>query len=458
MPKFYSPKLKNEVVLRDPVHKYIHIEDQVILDIVKAKEFQRMRRIKQLGPVSYVFPGATHTRFEHNLGVYELTRRICNIFAKKYPSLTPGDGLWDDNNRLLAECAGLLHDIGHGPYSHTFEHLFGTNHEKIGQKIITDPHTEINHALKKVSPNFPELVASVIAKTYPNAQVVKMISSQADADRMDYLQRDAYFTGVTYGQFDLSRVLRVIRPYSEGICFTNNGMHAVEDYIVSRYQMYQQVYFHRVGRSMEVILHHLLQRAKDVYQEGNLEVTPSLAKFLADDWTLADYLKLDDSVMETNFSLWTASSDPILSDLCKMYLYRKPLASVKINQETKNLLPKLKDLIKQAGFNPNYYTDINSAFDEPYDAYKPSGKNANSQIEIMQDDGSLIELSELSPLVRALNGTLQGDERFFFPKEMVRQSAEPQIFDPIYQEFQKYVRNGELRYLRRPTKKKIAKK
>mgnify|MGYP004477661349 CR=1 FL=1 len=87
-----------------------------------------MRRIKQLGPVSYVFPGATHTRFEHNLGVYELTRRICDIFSKKYPSVTPGDGLWDDDNRLLVECAGLLHDIGHGPYSHTFEHLFGTNH------------------------------------------------------------------------------------------------------------------------------------------------------------------------------------------------------------------------------------------------------------------------------------------------------------------------------------------
>ena len=288
MARFQSEKLKQEIVLRDPVHGYIHIEDKVIFDIVKSKEFQRMRRIKQLGPVSYVFPGGTHTRFEHNLGVYELTRRICDIFAKKYPSIIPGDGLWDDDNRLLVECAGLLHDIGHGPYSHTFEHLFGTNHEKIGQKIIKDPNTEINKALKQVAPNFPEQVASVIAKTYPNPQVVKMISSQADADRMDYLQRDAYFTGVNYGRFDLSHILRVIRPYQGGICFTNNGMHAVEDYIVSRYQMYQQVYFHRVGRSMEVILHHLLERAQDIYKEGNLKVRPSLAKFLAGNWTLED--------------------------------------------------------------------------------------------------------------------------------------------------------------------------
>ena len=453
MLNFQSEKLKDEVLLRDPVHGYIHIEDKVIFDILQSKEFQRMRRIKQLGPISYVFPGATHTRFEHNLGVYELTRRICNIFSKNYPSREPNDGLWDDSNRLLVECAGLLHDIGHSPYSHTFEHLFGTNHEKIGQQIITDPHTEINQALRQVSPNFPELVASVIAKTYPNPQIVKMISSQADADRMDYLQRDAYFTGVNYGQFDLSRVLRVIRPYQDGICFTNNGMHAVEDYIVSRYQMYQQVYFHRVGRSMEVILHHLLQRAKVVYKTGTLQVTPSLAKFLEGNWTLDDYLKLDDGVMETNFSLWLNSSDPILADLASRYLFRKPLASIRIDEDTKGLLPKLKDLIKQAGFDPTYYTDTNSAFDEPYDAYKPTGKNANSQIEIMQDDGSLIELSQLSPLVKALNGTFQGDERFFFPKTMLSQSNEPQIFDPLYEQFQRYIKNGALHYLRRPHKK-----
>lgn len=454
MARFQSKKLKQEVVLRDPVHGYIHIEDKVVLDVFKSKEFQRMRRIKQLGPVSYVFPGSTHTRFEHNLGVYELTRRICDIFAKKYPSITPGDGLWNDDNRLLVECAGLLHDIGHGPYSHTFEHLFNTNHEKIGQKIITDPNTEINKALKQVAPNFPELVASVIAKTYPNPQVVKMISSQADADRMDYLQRDAYFTGVNYGRFDLSRILRVIRPYQNGICFTNNGMHAVEDYIVSRYQMYQQVYFHRVGRSMEVILQHLLERAKDIYKKGNLKVTSSLASFLEGNWTLDDYLNLDDGVMETNFLIWTEAQDPILSDLAKRYLYRKPFASVRIDEETKNLLPKLRNIIKQTGFNPDYYTATNSAFDEPYDAYKPSGKNANSQIEIMQDDGSLIELSQLSPLVRALNGTFQGDERFFFPKTMLSHDEDqPQIFDPLYEQFQKYVKNGALRYLKKPRKK-----
>lgn len=453
MEKFQSKQLDHEKVFRDPVHTYIHVKDKVVFDVINAKEFQRLRRIKQLGPASYVFPGATHTRFEHNLGVYELTRRICNIFEEKYPSVHPGDGLWDPNESLLAQCAALLHDIGHGPYSHTFEHLFDTNHEKMGQEIITDKNTEINKALRQVSPSFPELVASVIAKTYPNPQVVKLISSQADADRMDYLLRDAYFTGVTYGAFDLTRILEVIRPYRDGICFTYKGIHAVEDYIISRYQMYQQVYFHRVNRSMEVILHHLLQRAQRLYQENKLQVTPQLAAFLGENWTLSDYLKLDDGVMETNFLLWSESSDQILADLANRYLYRHPLESVKINEETKNLIPKLDKLIEQAGFNPKYYTDTNSAFDEPYDAYKPTGKNAHSPIEIMQEDGTLVELSEFSPLVKSLNGTLQGDERFFFPKTMVKQNSEPQIFDPIYQEFQKYIRNNELHYLRRPSKR-----
>lgn len=433
MTKFDSPKLAHEVVVRDPVHGYIHLDTQVALEVVRSKEFQRMRRIKQLGPTAFVFPGATHTRFEHNLGVYELARRISNLFTDKYPSQSTGDGLWDPSENLLVQMAGLLHDIGHGPYSHTFEHLFGTNHEQIGQQIILDPSTEVNQALSKVDPDFPKAVASVIAKTYPNPQVVKLISSQADADRMDYLLRDAYFTGASYGEFDLSRILRVIHPYEKGVCFTASGMHAVEDYIVSRYQMYQQIYYHRVNRSMEVILHHLLKRAQYLYQEKELPVTPSLARFLAGTWDLKDYLQMDDGVMETNFSMWTESSDLVLADLTKRYLFRRPLASVKINEESKQLLPQLKDLIKDAGFDPDYYTRVGSAFDEPYDAYKPSGKNANSQIEIMQEDGSLIELSQLSPLVKALNGTLQGDERFFFPVAMLKQA-----------DFQQYLKNGEL--------------
>src|SRR5699024_8769661 len=262
--------LPREKVFRDPIHNYIHVQHQVILDLINTKEFQRLRRIKQLGTSSFTFQGAEHSRFTHCMGVYEITRQICDNFQRNYPSKTPGDGLWNDNERLVALCAALLHDVGHGAYSHTFEHIFNTDHEMWTQKIITSKETEINHVLKQVADDFPEKVASVIAHTYPNPQVVQMISSQIDADRMDYLLRDAYFTGTKYGMFDLTRILRVMRPYKGGIAFDNDGMHAVEDYVLCRFQMYQQVYFHPVSRGMEVVLTKLLQRAKDLYEHNHM--------------------------------------------------------------------------------------------------------------------------------------------------------------------------------------------
>jgi HD superfamily phosphohydrolases len=262
--------LPREKVFRDPVHNYIHVQHKVILDLINTKEFQRLRRVKQLGTSSFTFQGAEHTRFTHCMGVYEITRQICDNFQRNYPTKTPNDGLWNDDERLVALCAALLHDVGHGPYSHTFEHIFDTDHEMWTQKIITSKETEINQVLRQVSDDFPEKVASVISKTYPNPQVVQMISSQIDADRMDYLLRDAYFTGTKYGMFDLTRILRVMRPYQGGIAFDNDGMHAVEDYVLCRFQMYQQVYFHPVSRGMEVVLTKLLQRAKDLYEHNQM--------------------------------------------------------------------------------------------------------------------------------------------------------------------------------------------
>ena len=157
-----------EKVLRDPIHNYIYIQHQVILDLINTKEFQRLRRIKQLGTTSYTFHGAEHSRFSHSVGVYEITRKICDLFQRNYPTQNPDDGLWDDHERLVAWCGALLHDVGHGAYSHTFEHIFHTNHEQMTQQIITSPETEVNQVLRQVSDDFPAQVASVIAKTYPN--------------------------------------------------------------------------------------------------------------------------------------------------------------------------------------------------------------------------------------------------------------------------------------------------
>ncbi|MEO1771024.1 HD domain-containing protein [Candidatus Enterococcus ferrettii] len=448
MTSYKNQLLPMEKVFRDPVHNYIHVQHQVILDLINSREVQRLRRIKQLGTSSYTFHGAEHSRFSHSLGVYEITRRICDIFKRNYPIEKLGKDGWDDSHRIVALCAALLHDIGHGPYSHTFEHIFHTDHEALTVAIITSPETEVFQILNNVEEGFPEKVASVITKTYSNPQVVQMISSQIDADRMDYLLRDAYYTGTEYGTFDLTRILRVIRPYEGGIAFSMNGMHAVEDYIVSRYQMYVQVYFHSVSRGMEVILEHLLDRAHELSQN-----TPEifayhsqlLLPFLNQSFTLEDYLKLDDGVLNTYFAQWSDEKDVILSDLAQRFLNRKPLKSVAIDTPDNPLLSKMRELVEKVGFNARYYTAINSSYDLPYDFYRPELDHHRTQIEIMQSDGTLVELSQASHLVAALAGQGQGDARFYYPKEMTQISPNnANLFDDDYTEFASYIRNGKL--------------
>ena len=436
-----------EKVLRDPIHNHIYIQHQVILDLINTKEFQRLRRVKQLGTTSYTFHGAEHSRFSHSVGVYEITRQICDLFARNYPTKDAHDGLWNDGERIVALCAALLHDLGHGPYSHTFEHIFQTDHEQMTTDIITSPETEVNQVLQKVSPDFPQKVASVIQKTYPNPQVVQMISSQIDADRMDYLLRDSYFTGTKYGNFDLTRILRVMRPYKEGITFDISGMHAVEDYIVSRFQMYQQVYFHPVSRSMEVILSHLLKRAKYLYNKNELQLngaTDLLVPFLTGNYTLNDYINLDDGVLNTCFTVWRSSSDEVLSDLASRFLDRHPLKSVRLAPETKKFVPILQNLVTQAGYLSEYYMDTNDSYDLPYDAYDPNSQKPRTQIELMQKDQSLVELSAISPLVKSITGKVSGDERLFFPREMLASDKQNDLFSPVYADFNRYIHNDQV--------------
>ncbi|MGY3766370.1 HD domain-containing protein [Vagococcus vulneris] len=443
-------KAFKEKIFRDPIHNYIQVDDQLILDLINAKEFQRLRRIKQLGTSSLIFHTAEHTRFGHSLGVYEITRRICSYFERNYPLSTDPINGWNHAERLVTLCAALLHDVGHGPFSHTFESIFKTNHEQFTVDIITSKETEINCILKQISSDFPAKVASVIQKTYPNPQVVQLISSQIDADRMDYLLRDAYFTGTEYGTFDITRILRVIRPYEDGIAFKMSGMHAVEDYIVSRYQMYMQIYFHPVARGMEVVLDRLLNRAKVLYQKDSFffdTYSPLLTPFLNNTYTLNDYLKLDDGVLTTSFTQWIDYSDDILSDLAKRFLYRYPFKSISFTDETKKFLDELTHLIETVGFDSVNYTAVNSSYDLPYDFYRPNQNHQRTQIELINDDNSLTELSEASDLVAALAGQTKGDQRFFFPKEMLATSnySPYTLFEDQIALFNAYIKNGAIK-------------
>lgn len=425
----------NEKVFRDPVHNYITVNHPVIYDLINSKEFQRLRRVKQVSTTVFTFHGAEHSRFSHCLGVYEIARRVTEIFDAKFPEI------WDTNEDLLTMVAALLHDVGHGAYSHTFEKLFDTDHEAITQEIITSPDTEVNAILRQVSPDFPEKVASVINHTYHNKQVVQLISSQIDCDRMDYLLRDSYYSGANYGQFDLTRILRVIRPTKDSIVFEYNGMHAVEDYIVSRFQMYMQVYFHPASRAMEVLLQNLLKRAKYLYHIDSHffeKTSPNLIPFLANQASLADYLSLDDGVMNTYFQAWISAEDDILADLASRFVNRKVFKSVTFEEESRKDLSHLVELVKSVGFDPDYYTGIHVNFDLPYDIYRPEKKEPRTEINMIQKDGSVVELSTISPIVKTLTGTIYGDRRFYFPKEMLR---DDDLFTQTKNEFMSHISN-----------------
>ncbi|GFH41788.1 phosphodiesterase [Lactococcus hodotermopsidis] len=426
---------KLEKVFRDPVHNYIPVNNQTIYDLIATKEFQRLRRIKQLGTSSYTFHGAEHSRFTHCLGVYHIAKQITEMFTKNYPET------WSADENLVTQCAALLHDVGHGAFSHTFESIFDTDHEAITVAIITESSTEVNAVLRKVSPDFPEKVASVITHDYGNQQVVQLISSQIDCDRMDYLLRDSYYTGATYGEFDLTRIMRVITPITDGIAFKIQGMHAVEDYIVSRYQMYMQVYFHPASRAMEVLLHQLLKRAKLLYplqKDYFCMTSPRLVPFFENDFSLSDYLNLDDGVMTTYFQNWQSHPDEILSDLATSFVTRKLAKSIKYDCADKKDLDVLRDIIAKVGFDTDYYTAIHSNFDLPYDLYRPELKSPRTQIEIMQKDGTLTELSELSSLVKSLTGTSHGDNRFYFPRELLKSDT---LFKAEQEAFTSYIKN-----------------
>lgn len=420
-------KLSEEKVFKDPVHRYVHVRDKVIWDLIGTKEFQRLRRIKQLGTTFLTFHGAEHSRFNHSLGVYEIIRRIVDDVFR-------GRKEWDDESRLLSLCAALLHDLGHGPFSHSFEKVFDLDHEQFTQEIILGD-TEVNSILRKVEETFPKKVAEVIGKTSNNKLVISLISSQIDADRMDYLQRDAYYTGVSYGHFDMERILRVMRPREDQVVIKKSGMHAVEDYIMSRYQMYWQVYFHPVTRSAEVILTKILHRAKVLFEEGyNFKCKPiHFYSLFKNEVSLHEYLKLDEAIMFYYFQMWQEEDDWVLKDLCTRFVNRNLFKYVEFDPAKQfKKMAELVFLFKKAGIDPDYYLVVDSSSDLPYDFYRPGEEGERIPIYLLMENGELRELSRESEIVDAISGKRRTDHKLYFPLDLLQKIPDSKLKNEIF--------------------------
>ncbi len=414
-----------EKVFRDPVYGYVHVYDQLIWDLIQTKEVQRLRRIKQLGGTYMVFHTAEHSRFSHSLGVYEMARRIIRALMHQETVLS-------EEERLLVLSAALLHDLGHGPFSHSFEAVFSVRHELFTERIIMED-TEVNRVLEGYQKGFAKKVRDVINKTYPNPLVINIISSQLDADRLDYLLRDAYFTGAPYGEIDVERILRTMRVVNNKIVYKVSGMHAIEDYLMSRYQMYWQVYLHSAGRSFDLVIQRMLHRVRELIFEGyefNCHLGAIKDLFLEEEPSVETYLKFDDSTILYYASLFAEEKDPILSDLADRFINRRLLKEVHYtpSDETHEKLKQIREYMIELGINPDYYLLTDHSVKTPYDYYGHKTNCLPDCIELLMRDGSIQEISEVSTIIKGIIAVKPKQEhKVYFPLDLISESQNEEV-------------------------------
>lgn len=401
-------KLDEKRVIRDPIHGYINIEYKVIWEAIDTKEFQRLRRIRQLGGDFQVYPSSEHSRFTHSLGVYEIVRRIVTEIKSLSSEISEYD-------KIAVMLAGLLHDLGHGPFSHAFEEVTDCNHENYTAKLILG-NTEINNVLTRVSKKLSQDVVDIIQHKHKNDILNQLVSAQLDADRMDYLLRDSYFSATSYGQFDLERILRTlrVREAEDGkkyLVIKETGIHSVEDYIMARYQMYWQVYFHPVARSYETIFIQLFKRLKDIYAENKKyfdDLKALIPFFIKKEVSEEEYFKLDESTILYYCNLIQEKDDSIAKDLAKR-LQNRELFDYEDYSE-KNL-EKIKKNLEEEGFDLKYYLREENIEKSPYSPFDVQ------KILIEKKDGNLVQLEKASTIVNSITkGEVKREGTIFFPK------------------------------------------
>ncbi len=401
-------RLSETKVLKDPVHSYIHINYEVVWNCLDSKEFQRLRRIRQLGGDFQVYPTAEHSRFSHSLGVYEIVRRMVTEIKSLSVELSEYD-------KICVMLAGLLHDVGHGPFSHAFEHVTKHSHEDYTAKIILG-ETELNQVLTEVSPRLPEDIVSIIEHNHPNDILNQIISGQLDADRMDYLLRDSYFSATSYGQFDLERILRTMRvrkidENKKALVVKYTGIHSVEDYIMARYQMYWQVYYHPVARSYEAVFIQLFNRLKDIFKDNkeyfsDMKVLiPFLEKNVV---SVEEYFKLDENSLLYCCSLIQDKDDEIAADLARRLQNRRLFEYVDYSEEN---LAQIKNMLKEQNLDEKYYLRVENVEASVYSPYK------GRKILIEQLDGKIVALEKASTIVESITkGETKREGTIFYPR------------------------------------------
>ena len=315
-----SYTLNKKKIINDPVYGFISIPTELVFDLIEHPYFQRLRYIKQLGMTHLVYPGALHTRFHHALGAMHLMKMTIETLRAKDQEITT-----DEEEALTI--AILLHDIGHGPFSHALEHTIvkGISHEDISILLMDKLNEEFNGRLTTA--------ISIFRNIYPKKFLHELVSSQLDMDRLDYLNRDSFFTGVSEGVVSYDRIIKMLNVRNDHIVIEEKGIYSVEKFIIARRLMYWQVYLHKTVIAAEQLLVKILERARQLVLRGeNLFATPALGHFLSNTLTRETFIKdghleifthLDDTDILSAVKVWTTSNDFVLARLCNNFVNRK---------------------------------------------------------------------------------------------------------------------------------------
>lgn len=383
----------------DPLHGAITLDgadeiEALLKNLIDTPEFQRLRRIRQLGPASLTFHGAEMSRFTHSLGTMAVARRAFDRLATLHEELR--------SHRATVLCAALLHDMGHGPFSHTAEEIFGSYHEQWTMAIVERSHA-IRQCLDAFHPNLWKAIIQTYAHTHPIPCVWQLVSSQLDCDRIDYLMRDSYFTGAAYGQLDLDRIVLALNydPHSQQLIVDKKGLAAIEHYLVVRYFMYAQIYNHSKNLSATWILEQAFRRARELLAKGELAVDKTVEAWLtrsANQLTLEEYLAGDDVVFTYHLQQWQRHCDPALSDLCQRFLNRRLLKVLEVTYATQaereSLLGSVRQQLLAEGVEAHRYSGLRHTWSKGYSVYQRGIK--------IQTSRGLRDIKQLSPLVQTL--------------------------------------------------------
>jgi hypothetical protein len=401
-----------EKIIRDPVHDVIAFRleqpvDAMLFRLVNAAEFQRLRRVRQLGMASLAYPGADHSRYSHSLGVMEIARQMLG-------QLRLSNAI-DESVAAACAAAALLHDLGHGPLSHVFERISGFHHEKQTLLVIQNPDSEVHRILCDHDRALPDTVARLLQGGAPRDCFHDILSSQLDADRFDYLLRDNLMTGSKYGGFDLRWLVHTltIEPASSRLAVAAKGVSAVEAYLQARYHMYRNVYFHKVVRTGEGMVKLALQRGKRLVEQGRLSAPSQhdgmLTALAGGSLTLDEFTDLDDIALMNWLKVWSNCDDPVLARLCRGLLHRRLYKTVDLTAvDDPARLARAKEsaarAVAAAGGDPDYDLFYDEPSDTPYEIY--DGRNPASDIPIQHPDGRLSSFAAISPLTTALSRQL----------------------------------------------------